>query len=327
MFSDPEKLISMQLWELGTEELIASGLLGLLHLLPWLSSSGCSSGGSARNVGISKSNSSSNNNNSNNNNISSNSITSNTGINSITTVNSNSNYVTTNINNSALITSTDPLTLSSTSNTTSNTTSNSSTSAGATTSIALAPLLDPNQIASRTLSLPSPLTSSTSTPSLSAQKLVLRSFLHSFSLASSDLHATWSKFRPQSPSPVLPPYAKFLAQFPREAVKYFFSSDRILDLEVRTCSSYLNTILFKSLYCGVISFIFIFYSILIPSPTLFLFLISFPSYLSFFLYSFCFSSFLFPFSFFFNFSFPRLFFPFSFFIFSSSYFFSYAISY
>ena len=238
MFSDPEKLISMQLWELGTEELIASGLLGLLHLLPWLSSSGSSSGGSARNVGISKSNSSSNNNNSNNNNISNNSITSNTGINSITTVNSNSNYVTTNINSSALITSTDPLTLSSTSNTT----SNSSTSAGATTSIALAPLLDPNQIASRTLSLPSPLTSSTSTPSLSAQKLVLRSFLHSFSLASSDLHATWSKFRPQSPSPVLPPYANFLAQFPREAVKYFFSSDRILDLEVRTCSSYLITI-------------------------------------------------------------------------------------
>ena len=317
MFSDPEKLISMQLWELGTEELIASGLLGLLHLLPWLSSSGSSSGGSARNVGISKSNSSSSNNNSSNSN---NNITSN---NSITNVNSNSNYVTTNINSSALITSTDPLTLSSTSNTT----SNSSTSAGATTSIALAPLLDPNQIASRTLSLPSPLTSSTSTPSLSAQKLVLRSFLHSFSLASSDLHATWSKFRPQSPSPVLPPYAKFLAQFPREAVKYFFSSDRILDLEVRTCSSYLNTILFKSLYCGVISFIFIFYSILIPSPTLFLFLISFPSYLSFFLYSFCFSSFLFPFSFFFNFSFPRLFFPFSFFIFSSSYFFSYAISY
>ena len=237
MFSDPEKLISMQLWELGTEELIASGLLGLLHLLPWLSSSGSSSGGSARNVGISKSNN--NNNSSSNNNITSNNSNNNiTSNNSITNVNSNSNYVTTNINSSALITSTDPLTLSSTSNTT----SNSSTSAGATTSIALAPLLDPNQIASRTLSLPSPLTSSTSTPSLSAQKLVLRSFLHSFSLASSDLHATWSKFRPQSPSPVLPPYAKFLAQFPREAVKYFFSSDRILDLEVRTCSSYLITI-------------------------------------------------------------------------------------
>ena len=35
MFSDPEKLLSMQLLEAGTEEWVASGLLGLLHLLPW----------------------------------------------------------------------------------------------------------------------------------------------------------------------------------------------------------------------------------------------------------------------------------------------------
>ena len=145
----------MQLLEAGTEEWVASGLLGLLHLLPWLPSESSSSSSSSSSGGSSSSGSS-----------------------------------------SAIVSTTDP--------------SNSTP----------APIPAPAPV-------PLPLPSDPSSP-----KYVLRSFLNSYALTTIELTATWTKFRPSSLSPFIPPFAKFLTRYPVESVKYFFSAERILDLEV-----------------------------------------------------------------------------------------------
>lgn len=119
MFLEPEKLAGMQLWEPGTEEWIASSLLDLLHLLPWLPNTG--SGPS-----------------------------------------------------------------------------------------------DPTAQGS----------------AQSAPKLILRAFLHNFATTVSDLDIVWKRYRPSASSPFIPPLAKFLTRYPVEAVKFFFSAERILDQEV-----------------------------------------------------------------------------------------------
>jgi hypothetical protein len=116
MFIEPEKLVSMQLWEQGTEEWIASGLLDLLHLLPWL----------------------------------------------------------------------------------------------------------PN----------SPIVPESASGDPSPPKQVLRAFLYNFATTVSDLDIAWRQFRPATSSPFIPPFARFLTRYPVEAVKFFFSADRILDQEV-----------------------------------------------------------------------------------------------
>jgi hypothetical protein len=116
MFLEPEKLAGMQLWEPGTEEWIASSLLDLLHLLPWLPNTG--SGPS-----------------------------------------------------------------------------------------------DPTAQGS----------------AQSAPKLILRV---------SDLDIVWKRYRPSASSPFIPPLAKFLTRYPVEAVKFFFSAERILDQEVGVLSFY-----------------------------------------------------------------------------------------
>ena len=72
----------------------------------------------------------------------------------------------------------------------------------------------------------------------SSPKYVLRSFLNSYALTTIELTATWTKFRPSSLSPFIPPFAKFLTRYPVESVKYFFSAERILDLEVYQISDY-----------------------------------------------------------------------------------------
>ena len=159
MFSDPEKLLSMQLLEAGTEEWVASGLLGLLHLLPWLPSESSSSSSSSSSSGGGSSGSSSS-------------------------------------TSSAIVSTSDP----------SNPTS--------------APIPAPAPV-------PLPLLQDPSSP-----KYVLRSFLNSYALTTIELTATWTKFRPSSLSPFIPPFAKFLTRYPVESVKYFFSAERILDLEV-----------------------------------------------------------------------------------------------
>lgn len=121
MFMDPEKLVALNLWENDTEEWIASGLLDLLHLLPWLPSG----------------------------------------------------------NSSA------------------------------------PPVQDPHP-AGGTVSA----------------KQVLRTFLYNFATTVSDLDMVWRKFRPSASSPFIYPFAKFLTRYPVEAVKFFFSAERILDQEV-----------------------------------------------------------------------------------------------